>query len=84
MCPCCWMCAQVLGHMKTLLVLALGWALFGAPVSVKNILGMTVAVVGMVAYSWAVEREKANKPLLPTKGLEAEKQRLLDGDKREN
>lgn len=70
--------------MKTLLVLALGWVLFGATVSVKNILGMTVAVVGMVAYSWAVEREKSHKPLLPTKRLDAEKQRLLDGEKREN
>ena len=50
---------QVLGHMKTLLVLTLGWLLFRNPLTLKNAAGMLVAVAGMVAYSWAVEREKA-------------------------
>lgn len=49
---------QVLGHMKTLLVLTLGWFLFGSALTLKNIMGMLVAVLGMILYSWAVEKEK--------------------------
>jgi uncharacterized membrane protein len=50
---------QVLGHMKTVCVLVLGWVLFDSALTLKNILGMLVAVLGMVIYSWAVEAEKA-------------------------
>ncbi|XP_024974290.1 UDP-rhamnose/UDP-galactose transporter 2-like isoform X1 [Cynara cardunculus var. scolymus] len=50
---------QVLGHMKTVCVLTLGWLLFDSELSLKNILGMLVAVAGMLIYSWAVELEKA-------------------------
>ncbi|OIW06220.1 hypothetical protein TanjilG_03845 [Lupinus angustifolius] len=50
---------QVLGHMKTVCVLTLGWLLFDSELTVKNIMGMAIAVAGMVIYSWAVEREKA-------------------------
>ncbi|KAG9158562.1 hypothetical protein Leryth_025371 [Lithospermum erythrorhizon] len=49
---------QVLGHMKTVCVLLLGWMLFDSELTVKNIFGMLVAVIGMVIYSWAVELEK--------------------------
>uniref|UniRef100_A0A7N0RB46 Sugar phosphate transporter domain-containing protein n=1 Tax=Kalanchoe fedtschenkoi TaxID=63787 RepID=A0A7N0RB46_KALFE len=49
---------QVLGHMKTVCVLILGWVLFDSALTFKNISGMAVAVVGMVIYSWAVEVEK--------------------------
>ncbi|XP_057972893.1 UDP-rhamnose/UDP-galactose transporter 2-like [Malania oleifera] len=49
---------QVLGHMKTVCVLTLGWLLFDSELTFKNISGMVVAVVGMVIYSWAVELEK--------------------------
>ncbi|CAI9115342.1 OLC1v1016225C1 [Oldenlandia corymbosa var. corymbosa] len=49
---------QVLGHMKTVCVLTLGWLLFDSELTFKNIMGMLVAVVGMVVYSWAVEVEK--------------------------
>ncbi|KAL5999435.1 UDP-rhamnose/UDP-galactose transporter 1 [Asimina triloba] len=49
---------QVLGHMKTVCVLTLGWLLFDSELRLKNILGMAVAVLGMVVYSWAVEVEK--------------------------
>ena len=52
---------QVLGHMKTVLVLILGYVLFTAPVSLKNMAGMGVAVVGMVLYSWAVEKGKKER-----------------------
>ncbi|GFP87171.1 UDP-galactose transporter 2 [Phtheirospermum japonicum] len=54
---------QVLGHMKTVCVLTLGWLLFDSELTFKNILGMVVAVVGMVIYSWAVEVEKHTNKL---------------------
>ncbi|OMO72140.1 hypothetical protein CCACVL1_17925 [Corchorus capsularis] len=49
---------QVLGHMKTVCVLMLGWILFDSELTLKNILGMAIAVLGMVVYSWAVEEDK--------------------------
>eukprot|EP00262_Sarcandra_glabra_P019799 TRINITY_DN7633_c0_g1_i2.p1 TRINITY_DN7633_c0_g1~~TRINITY_DN7633_c0_g1_i2.p1 ORF type:complete len:363 (+),score=47.41 TRINITY_DN7633_c0_g1_i2:140-1090(+) len=49
---------QVLGHMKTVCVLTLGWLLFDSALTFKNILGMATAVLGMVIYSWAVENDK--------------------------
>ncbi|XP_074358445.1 UDP-rhamnose/UDP-galactose transporter 3-like [Apium graveolens] len=52
---------QVLGHMKTVCVLVLGWVLFDSVLTFKNIMGMVIAVVGMVIYSWAVELEKQSK-----------------------
>ncbi|KAJ6814655.1 UDP-galactose transporter 2-like [Iris pallida] len=52
---------QVLGHMKTVCVLILGWILFDSALTFKNILGMLLAVVGMIIYSWAVESEKQAK-----------------------
>ncbi|RRT46844.1 hypothetical protein B296_00054165 [Ensete ventricosum] len=52
---------QVLGHMKTVCVLILGWILFDSALTLKNILGMLLAVLGMVVYSWAVEHEKQAK-----------------------
>ncbi|RRT40058.1 hypothetical protein B296_00048390, partial [Ensete ventricosum] len=50
-----------IGHMKTVCVLVLGWLLFDSALTLKNILGMLLAVVGMVVYSWAVEHEKKAK-----------------------
>ncbi|KAL6571941.1 UDP-rhamnose/UDP-galactose transporter 1 [Orobanche minor] len=49
---------QVLGHMKTVCVLTLGWLLFDSELTFKNVMGMGIAVIGMVIYSWAVEVEK--------------------------
>eukprot|EP00249_Psilotum_nudum_P006776 c20047_g1_i1 orf=477-1571(+) len=49
---------QVLGHMKTVCVLLLGWLLFDSSLTVKNVLGMLVAICGMFVYSWAVEIAK--------------------------
>ncbi|XP_031126413.1 UDP-rhamnose/UDP-galactose transporter 1 [Ipomoea triloba] len=72
---------QVLGHMKTVCVLTLGWLLFDSELTVKNILGMLTAVVGMVIYSWAVEIEKqqANAKIVPNSknSLTEEELRLL-------
>ncbi|XP_065852505.1 UDP-rhamnose/UDP-galactose transporter 2-like [Euphorbia lathyris] len=52
---------QVLGHMKTVCILILGWLLFDSQLTLKNITGMAVAVVGMIIYSWAVEFDKQSK-----------------------
>ncbi|XP_022755528.1 UDP-xylose transporter 3-like isoform X2 [Durio zibethinus] len=42
---------QVLGHLKTCLVLAFGYVLVHDPFSWRNILGILIAVFGMVLYS---------------------------------
>lgn len=55
---------QVLGHMKTVCVLTLGWLLFDSELTLKNIMGMGVAVLGMVIYSWAVETEKQQPKII--------------------
>ncbi|XP_020090156.1 UDP-galactose transporter 2-like [Ananas comosus] len=69
---------QVLGHMKTVCVLTLGWLLFDSQLTFKNIMGMLLAVVGMVVYSWAVEVEKAKaKNVLTKTSLTEEEIRLL-------
>ncbi|BFG42540.1 UDP-galactose transporter 2 [Prunus yedoensis var. nudiflora] len=58
---------QVLGHMKTVCVLTLGWLLFDSQLTFKNLLGMALAVLGMIVYSWAVEAEKQPKILPSTR-----------------
>ncbi|GLJ52003.1 hypothetical protein SUGI_1105400 [Cryptomeria japonica] len=44
--------------MKTVCVVILGWVLFDSALSSKNIMGMLVAIVGMIIYSWAVQPAK--------------------------
>lgn len=61
--------------MKTVCVLVLGWLLFDSALTLKNILGMLLAVVGMVVYSWAVEHEKKAK-ICPDIRVDSE----LDGE----
>ncbi|XVF01688.1 hypothetical protein REPUB_Repub04eG0109900 [Reevesia pubescens] len=56
---------QVLGHMKTVAVLILGWLLFDSELTLKNIFGMAIAILGMVVYSWAVEADKTDPKVLP-------------------
>ncbi|KAK4751548.1 hypothetical protein SAY87_005030 [Trapa incisa] len=72
---------QVLGHMKTVCVLTLGWLIFDSELTIKNIMGMFIAVLGMIIYSWAVELEKqanAKASTLPVKhSLTEEEIRLL-------
>ncbi|GLU11979.1 hypothetical protein SLE2022_286920 [Rubroshorea leprosula] len=43
---------QVLGHLKTCLVLAFGYVLLRDPFSWRNLLGILIAVIGMVLYSY--------------------------------
>lgn len=53
--------------MKTVCVLTLGWLLFDSQLTFKNLLGMALAVLGMIVYSWAVEAEKQPKILPSTR-----------------
>lgn len=71
---------QVLGHMKTVCVLTLGWLLFDSQLTFKNIMGMIIAVIGMIIYSWAMEVEKqSNTKITPhsKNSLTEEEIRLL-------
>ncbi|XP_074286446.1 UDP-xylose transporter 3-like [Silene latifolia] len=52
---------QVLGHLKTCLVLAFGYILLRDPFSWRNILGILVALVGMILYSYYCTREGQKK-----------------------
>jgi solute carrier family 35 protein E3 len=53
---------QVLGHLKTCLVLAFGYVLLHDPFSWRNILGILIAVIGMGLYSYFCTRETQQKP----------------------
>jgi solute carrier family 35 protein E3 len=52
---------QVLGHLKTCLVLAFGYLLLKDAFSWRNILGILVAVIGMVLYSYYCTLETQQK-----------------------
>lgn len=59
---------QVLGHLKTCLVLAFGYVLLHDPFRWRNILGISIAVVGMVIYSYCCtleSQQKANEASVP-------------------
>lgn len=69
---------QVLGHLKTCLVLAFGYILLHDPFSWRNILGILIAVVGMIVYSYCCTLEsqqkaaEASAPLTQAKESEAD------------
>ncbi|XP_004502852.1 UDP-xylose transporter 3-like [Cicer arietinum] len=52
---------QVLGHLKTCLVLAFGYIIVRDPFSWRNILGILVAMVGMLLYSYSCILENQQK-----------------------
>ncbi|XP_054796634.1 UDP-xylose transporter 3 [Prosopis cineraria] len=52
---------QVLGHLKTCLVLTFGYVLLHDPFSWHNILGILIAVIGMVLYSYYCTLEGQQK-----------------------
>ncbi|KAH1255486.1 UDP-xylose transporter 3 [Glycine max] len=52
---------QVLGHLKTCLVLAFGYIIVHDPFSWRNILGILVAMVGMILYSYYCATEGQQK-----------------------
>ena len=52
---------QVLGHLKTCLVLSFGYTLLHDPFNARNILGILVAIFGMALYSVFSVREGKKK-----------------------
>ncbi|KAF8397120.1 hypothetical protein HHK36_016027 [Tetracentron sinense] len=52
---------QVLGHLKTCLVLAFGYVLLHDPFNWRNILGILIALVGMMLYSYYCSLESQQK-----------------------
>ncbi|KAG9445484.1 hypothetical protein H6P81_016824 [Aristolochia fimbriata] len=52
---------QVLGHLKTCLVLAFGYVLLRDPFSWRNIFGILIALVGMILYSYYCTHESQQK-----------------------
>ncbi|OAY74915.1 putative membrane protein [Ananas comosus] len=52
---------QVLGHLKTCLVLSFGYILLHEPFTARNIIGILVAILGMGLYSYFSVREKNKK-----------------------
>ena len=51
--------------MKTVCVLLLGWILFDSSLTFKNVIGMMMAILGMVLYSSAMEASKQVPPKTP-------------------
>ncbi|XP_038982386.1 UDP-xylose transporter 1-like isoform X1 [Phoenix dactylifera] len=52
---------QVLGHLKTCLVLSFGYILLHDPFTVRNIIGILIAIFGMALYSYSCVREAKKK-----------------------
>ncbi|XP_062219719.1 UDP-xylose transporter 1-like [Phragmites australis] len=52
---------QVLGHLKTCLVLSFGYTLLHDPFTMRNIMGILVAIFGMALYSYFSVREGKKK-----------------------
>ncbi|KAF7830878.1 UDP-xylose transporter 3-like [Senna tora] len=52
---------QVLGHLKTCLVLAFGYILLQDPFNWRNIAGIFIALVGMILYSYVCTVENQQK-----------------------
>eukprot|EP00270_Netrium_digitus_P007769 TRINITY_DN2281_c0_g2_i2.p1 TRINITY_DN2281_c0_g2~~TRINITY_DN2281_c0_g2_i2.p1 ORF type:complete len:327 (-),score=46.98 TRINITY_DN2281_c0_g2_i2:355-1335(-) len=74
---------QVLGHLKTCLVLANGYLLLRNPFSWRNLLGILVAMAGMVSYSYVQVVEGRLKEAEKKRASE-EAQRLLKDNVMEN
>ncbi|GMG98806.1 hypothetical protein Nepgr_000646 [Nepenthes gracilis] len=73
---------QVLGHLKTCLVLAFGYTLLHDPFTHRNIIGITIAVFGMALYSYFCTHDNKRRQLaldLSSQGREKESSPLLPG-----
>jgi drug/metabolite transporter (DMT)-like permease len=50
---------QILSHVKTIAVLSLGFAIFGYQVTMQGVIGILLALVGVMAYGELKRREAA-------------------------
>ena len=51
----------MIGHVKTVLVFLFGFICFNAPITSKNIAGCALAVVGMIYYTQAMNKQKEDE-----------------------
>eukprot|EP01033_Poteriospumella_lacustris_P008417 gene8418-6078_t len=56
---------QVLGHLKTVLILVLGFTVFQKPVDSRNVVGILIAMLGVIGYT-ELRRRQSAPPSLPT------------------
>jgi solute carrier family 35 protein E3 len=69
---------QVLGHTKTVLVLLISWLVLGETMTGRKLLGMVLAVAGMVGYGFFNSGKPAPAPEpVAAAGSPAEKKGLL-------
>lgn len=69
---------QVLGHMKTILVLILGFLFFGKEgLNLHVVFGMSIAIVGMIWYGNASSQPGGKERLPPPSTIKPEKQNRL-------
>ncbi|KAL6506401.1 UDP-xylose transporter 1 [Orobanche gracilis] len=66
---------QVLGHLKTCLVLAFGYTLLHDPFTSRNIIGILIAIVGMGMYSYFCTNETKRKQVVDVSTLPQNKER---------
>ncbi|XP_073134878.1 UDP-xylose transporter 1 [Henckelia pumila] len=66
---------QVLGHLKTCLVLAFGYTLLHDPFTSRNIIGILIAIVGMGMYSYVCTAEAKRKQVGDLSSLSQMKER---------
>ena len=76
---------QVLGHAKTVCVLVVGYVFFGGVITGQQLLGMSMAIAGMMAYSRASQAAPAAKPAAQEKPAdESSLEDLLQKNKANN
>ncbi|KAK2380283.1 UDP-xylose transporter 1 [Trifolium repens] len=79
---------QVLGHLKTCLVLGFGYTLLHDPFTERNIIGILVAVFGMGLYSYFCTQENKKKqivdPPLSSQVKDKDDSPLLNGKNMDN
>uniref|UniRef100_A0A7S1IEU1 Sugar phosphate transporter domain-containing protein n=1 Tax=Eutreptiella gymnastica TaxID=73025 RepID=A0A7S1IEU1_9EUGL len=61
---------QLVGHLKTILVLVLGWLLFGGVVSETQMMGMFLALGGLAGYTIISQEPKPAPTVLTQRSLE--------------
>ena len=56
---------QVLGHMKTILILVIGFTLFNKTIDPRNIVGIVIAMGGVMAYTEVKRQQHLKQADLP-------------------
>lgn len=74
---------QVLGHLKTVCVLVVGYVFFGGVITGQQFFGMLLAISGMMSYSYASNRAPPNVPKVLTEDTGESIADLLSKDKEE-